>query len=620
LQDGHFDRKQPLVNHENELKMATPILFAATATWVSNWLTPIWLIGIGALLGLAVLSAIWVLVSLVSRLAFFEQLEGDVARRNRLGVGVSLIVFVVLGALALGPTLWGSDPANAPISRQDAPMAACLIAVLSWLIGFAMVKLMSRRVAAEVVDAVREGPLWPIFLGTALLAVFGVIGYFIATTPQEILASLVRLPSSGKQRLSYKIPAAPEADWDDPSKDPPQHPIDISFRPQELQSFEFRSDQNLTIDVRSTGDVDLTPLFRIDSGEDMMWRRNTQTTLIAEEKQIEKLFVRNYGRAEATLAITLVTAPKHPEVITCVITAGAVIGVFLLYLLQRAALPRLSAVALAAYKSEIAQPLFLIVLAIGLFAVVAFIWIPYNTLGEDIKVLKDTGMTLIMILSIIQAVWAASTSVADEIEGRTALTVLSKPIGRRSFICGKYMGIFWTVAVIFVVLSTAFMVSVSYKPIYDNKEGGYKPVYEDRVTSGDEEVTWQQCHYEVVGVVPGLVLAFLETIVLAALSVAISTRLPMLANFIICFSIYVLGHLTPLIVQSSVGKFPPVRFVAELLSTVLPILDHFNIQAAVSTGATVPYDYLGWTLLYSMLYGVMALLLALVLFEDRDLA
>jgi ABC-type transport system involved in multi-copper enzyme maturation permease subunit len=276
-------------------------------------------------------------------------------------------------------------------------------------------------------------------------------------------------------------------------------------------------------------------------------------------------------------------------------------------------------VALSTFKSEIAQPLFLIVMAIGLFAVVAFIWVPYNTLGEDIKVLKDTGMTLIMILAIIQAIWAASTSVADEIEGRTALTVLSKPIGRGSFIGGKYLGIFWTVAVIFVVIGTVFMLSVAYKPIYDNREGSYKPIYEEQTTSTDD-ITWQQCHYEMVGIVPGLVLAFLETIVLAALSVAISTRLPMLANFIICFSIYVLGHLTPLIVQSSVGKFAPVRFVAELLSTVLPILDHFNIQAAVSTGATVPYDYLGWTLLYSFLYGVMALLLALLLFEDRDLA
>ena len=94
----------------------------------------------------------------------------------------------------------------------------------------------------------------------------------------------------------------------------------------------------------------------------------------------------------------------------------------------------------------------------------------------------------------------------------------------------------------------------------------------------------------------------------------------MLANFIICFSIYVLGHLTPLIVQSSVGKFAPVQFVAELLSAVLPILDHFNITAAVATGAAVPYHYLGWALVYSLLYGVIALLLALLLFEDRDLA
>jgi ABC-type transport system involved in multi-copper enzyme maturation permease subunit len=122
------------------------------------------------------------------------------------------------------------------------------------------------------------------------------------------------------------------------------------------------------------------------------------------------------------------------------------------------------------------------------------------------------------------------------------------------------------------------------------------------------------------GVVPGLILAFMETAVLAAISVAISTRLPMLANFIVCFSIYVLGHLTPLIVQSSVAMFEPVRFVAELVATLLPNLEHFNIQAAVAAGVAVPSDYLGWALLYCLIYGIIALLLALVLFEDRDLA
>jgi ABC-type transport system involved in multi-copper enzyme maturation permease subunit len=188
------------------------------------------------------------------------------------------------------------------------------------------------------------------------------------------------------------------------------------------------------------------------------------------------------------------------------------------------------------------------------------------------------------------------------------LTVLSKPIGRRSFIIGKYMGIFWTVAVLFVLLGLCLLITVAYKPIYDAREGG------------ELDATWQICHFEMVGVVSGLVLAFMETAVLAAISVAIATRLPMLANFIICFSIYVLGHLTPLVVQSSVSMFEPVRFVAELVATILPNLDHFNIQAAVAAGVNVPYDYLGWALLYCLIYGVIALMLALILFEDRDLA
>jgi hypothetical protein len=120
--------------------------------------------------------------------------------------------------------------------------------------------------------------------------------------------------------------------------------------------------------------------------------------------------------------------------------------------------------------------------------------------------------------------------------------------------------------------------------------------------------------------VPGLVLAFLETVVLAAISVAISTRLPMLPNLIICGSIYVLGHLGPLIVQSSAGQIEFVAFFGKLIAIVLPVLEHFNIQAAVAGGVTVPMDYLAWALLYAVLYSTAAMLLALWMFEDRDLA
>jgi len=73
-------------------------------------------------------------------------------------------------------------------------------------------------------------------------------------------------------------------------------------------------------------------------------------------------------------------------------------------------------------------------------------------------------------------------------------------------------------------------------------------------------------------------------------------------------------------VQASVGRLPPVAFMGTFIATVLPMLEAFNIQAAVAAGREVPYSYLVYSLLYCLLYSFVAMLLALILFEDRDLA
>jgi hypothetical protein len=52
----------------------------------------------------------------------------------------------------------------------------------------------------------------------------------------------------------------------------------------------------------------------------------------------------------------------------------------------------------------------------------------------------------------------------------------------------------------------------------------------------------------------------------------------------------------------------------------LPVLDHFNIYAAIAGGAYVPWTYLWATFGYCVLYSTVAMLFALVLFEDRDVA
>jgi hypothetical protein len=126
--------------------------------------------------------------------------------------------------------------------------------------------------------------------------------------------------------------------------------------------------------------------------------------------------------------------------------------------------------------------------------------------------------------------------------------------------------------------------------------------------------------FEVVPNVPGLLQAFFEAVIMAAISVAVSTRLPMLPNLVICGSIYILGHLAALIVKSSAGNIVFVRFVGRLLSIVLPVLDHFEIEGAIAGASSVPASYLWWALGYTVLYSSAAMLLALIFFEDRDLA
>lgn len=271
--------------------------------------------------------------------------------------------------------------------------------------------------------------------------------------------------------------------------------------------------------------------------------------------------------------------------------------------------PKITAIAVVTAKEGVSQTLFWVILGIGGFLlVIVFPFVPYNTFGEDIKVLKENGLTVVRLASIIMALWSASVSIADEIEGKTALTLLSKPVGRLQFILGKYLGILIPAALICIVLGVMFLGSVSFKKDYDSKE------------SSGTQPTAQECLLEIKQIAPGLLLGFFETMLFAAISVAISTRLPMLPNLIICCSIYALGHLVPLLVNSSVGEFPIVRFMGQFIATVLPVLDHFTMDSAVATGRGVPVVYLAWSLLYCLLYSAFALLLALLMFEDRDLA
>src|SRR5690606_16766194 len=179
------------------------------------------------------------------------------------------------------------------------------------------------------------------------------------------------------------------------------------------------------------------------------------------------------------------------------------------------------------------------------------------TLGEDIRLMKDSGVTLIMVLGMLQAVWSAGTSVSDEIEGRTALTVLSKPISRASFLLGKYVGIMLTVLVLFTILSAVFFVVLGSKRVRDACE------------NSQPAPTWQVGQEEIVTSLPALSLYFMETMAIGAIAVALATRLPLLANFVVCFMVYVIGNLSAPLVRSTAGENELVGFVGKLIAVII---------------------------------------------------
>lgn len=288
---------------------------------------------------------------------------------------------------------------------------------------------------------------------------------------------------------------------------------------------------------------------------------------------------------------------------------------------------RIGIIAAATFKEAIRQPLFVTLLAMTIVFLVINTFLPFFSLGEDVKMLKDCGLATLLICGLFLTVWTASTSIADEIEGKTAMTLLSKPITRRQFVVGKYLGIMESVLLLLTIGGACLLFLVYFKFGYDAKEAGKEvpaAYILERIGDSSRGYPWfePQRLNEMVQVIPGLVLIFFEVAVLGAISVAISTRLPMVVNIVTCFAIFVIGHLTPVLVlaEGSGGGIEVVRFVGQLVATVLPGLEHFKIEGAVATERLVPPVYLAYSAAYCAAFSTAAILLAFILFEDRDLA
>lgn len=302
--------------------------------------------------------------------------------------------------------------------------------------------------------------------------------------------------------------------------------------------------------------------------------------------------------------------------------------------------PKGGAVAQAAFREGLRQPLFwVLILAAGLLMGISPI-LPYFTFenSEELKMVKNLCYNFTMLSALFFGVVSAAIFVHEEIEGRTAITVMSKPISRRQFFLGKFAGILLSALAMTILVSWFLVWVILFKLWYDNPAG------QGSAGSGPPDPFWLARFLQnfdpgntadlvrglglwvddALAVLPGIVQGFCQVMVLTALSTALATRLPMVVNLTFCLAVYFLGNLAPIMVAVTKREYRLLNFVAQVFQTILPGLDLFDVSTYVTRDVPLPpTDYALYTLqvvAYAITYSAIALLLGLILFEDRDLA
>ena len=346
-----------------------PLLVAMPPKLVS-WLTPLWLLGVGVFLGLFLFLFIWAAAAILSRIGFLGRLADDRPRALR---WTTLVTLLVGGAVTvfLGVTRWEALTEAADGSALQALGGLLSLAVpglvVLWIGLFGAVMLVWRRTVAEMPLALVEGVLWPVLVAATFLAGFGFMGFFATENPVDILKSLGRVTAVGTETFEFQLESG-EGDVDNPKLQERK----VNFRVSEIATLVISTDQRLTV----TRDPATAETF--GQSVEVLPDEESQVPLagllagLDAGQVVESLYFANLGDSPAKVSATVRTLLVYPQVWVVPWTAACLVLLMLIYIVQRVAFPRLSAVALSTYKSEVAQPLFSMLLGIGSLAGVAF--------------------------------------------------------------------------------------------------------------------------------------------------------------------------------------------------------------------------------------------------------
>ena len=231
---------------------------------------------------------------------------------------------------------------------------------------------------------------------------------------------------------------------------------------------------------------------------------------------------------------------------------------------------------------------------IGLFAlflVACLRLLPEIAAATENKILLDVGLAAMSLLGLVIAVFVGTGLINKEIEKRTVLALLAKPISRTEFIVGKHLGLSAVLAVLVATMTAIYMAILVFGRVPF-------PVHSILVSS---------------------LYLFLQLSLITAVAIAFGVFTSSLLATLLTFAVYFMGNFSrDLVTLGTLSKNPAIENMTQSLYLVLPDLARLDLKNQAVYGQLPSLTALLENALYGILYIVALLAIATFVFSRRE--
>lgn len=225
------------------------------------------------------------------------------------------------------------------------------------------------------------------------------------------------------------------------------------------------------------------------------------------------------------------------------------------------------------------------------------------TAGQDIKIIKDLGLTAMAVFGLFIAVFIGIGLVSKEVERRSIYSLLAKPITRTEIVVGKYAGLVLTLAVNIAIMTAAFYLVLAWV--------GWSVGEAGRLAADAPTLD--------AALLEAVLLIFVQLMIVTAIALFFSTLSTPMLSAAFTFGLYVAGYFAADLKNfDQVVDAPSAQLLARGVYYVLPHMAPFDVTSQVVHGLPVGAGYLGVTIAYALAYITMLLVGGSAIFARRD--